>query len=421
MAGACTYLDDEERNYMIKSTIDKCVIFQRLFYILLLACLTSVYGKIVGAGWPLVAIIFSGCVGLCMTLFLKEMYSKRTSKDSVRFPKSQSESFDWSMHYFRAFAIMCIVLVHYFNKMGYRSFSAAWLDTSTIFFLFISGYLCQYLDMRKKTSAGIYYKKKLLNVVCPYLFCSLITIGFVLIGNVARIYVCDPNEMTLLGVVKTLLLGRAQVQYWYIPFVVFLFLLSPLVLRLRNEHLNYLLVVSVIVAVIFPTRGHLFSLKWPNFFYLYSYFTCYYLLGFVYARQREVVDIWLGRHIWIFVATAIVISIWLVHPEMLGLRMVDSCLARGVQKLAMIGIVLVLLKKFSDKKLAILDVMAKSSFTYFFVHSFFIQDFVNLKNVARGGVFVDIMLVTGYISLLVAIGSLLRKAFGRYSRYFIGS
>lgn len=75
------------------------------------------------------------------------------------------KNFDWGMHYFRGFAICAIVINHMAYYLGHESFQWAWLKNGTIFFLFISGYLCQFLDSRRRSSPMEYYSKKLKNVI----------------------------------------------------------------------------------------------------------------------------------------------------------------------------------------------------------------------------------------------------------------
>jgi len=50
--------------------------------------------------------------------------------------------------------------------------------------------------------------------------------------------------------VKYLLLGRAQVPYWYIPFRALVFLISPLLARISRRTLGWIVLLSSMVPLL---------------------------------------------------------------------------------------------------------------------------------------------------------------------------
>ena len=91
------------------------------------------------------------------------------------------------MHYFRAFAIFSVISVHMWivpPLEGHESMSR-FLDmlrgvlfhSSTLYFVFISGYLFHFLAQRK-FDLRTYYRKKLLNVIVPYVILSVFFTGY---------------------------------------------------------------------------------------------------------------------------------------------------------------------------------------------------------------------------------------------------
>ena len=74
--------------------------------------------------------------------------------------KPKKSTFDWGMHYMRGFAIVCIMLMHVQARLGHRGLTRSFFSASTVFFLFISGYLCQYLALKKPVVDRDYYSKK---------------------------------------------------------------------------------------------------------------------------------------------------------------------------------------------------------------------------------------------------------------------
>ena len=94
----------------------------------------------------------------------------------------EKQGFDLAMHYFRAFAIFSVISVHMWivpPLEGHESMSR-FLDmlrgvlfhSSTLYFVFISGYLFHFLAQRK-FDLRTYYRKKLLNVIVPYVILSV--------------------------------------------------------------------------------------------------------------------------------------------------------------------------------------------------------------------------------------------------------
>ena len=176
--------------------------------------------------------------------------------------------------------------------------------SSTIFFLFISGFLCQYLFTSRPQPPITYYKKKLQNVICPFLFFS---IGIGLLRG---------DSPFSLGFWRDVALGRIQLQYWYIPFVSILFLVSPLLCRLTNRLLLSVAAISLVIFCTFPVRPEVgFALSWSHTFHLYAYFTVFYLLGFVYCRYKAQMFAAIKKHIAIIALIAVAASVVMPYAK----------------------------------------------------------------------------------------------------------
>ncbi len=350
-------------------------------------------------------------------------------QEQVMTVPSRAQYFDWSMHYFRAFAIVCIVVLHCMHGFGYLRYAEAFLSGSSMFFLFISGYLCQYLDMRRKTVTCEYYLKKLRNVILPYIAWSSITVAIVCLFPCERFGVVPLNFIGWFYVPDILLFGRAQLQYWYIPFVSVLFAVSPFLLRLSTERLCILTLSLMSVAIVFPRRGYFFSLSWPEIFYLFSFFTWSYVLGFLYCRIKDRVDSLIRRWLFIPFFFGVAVGVWLLRPETLGLTVAHIDLARSFQKFCFVLTALGVLSFLKDRRIKILDLIARYSFSLFFVHVVFIQDYVDLcawtcRIFAFGDTLGHLAVIAAMLVYLADIFLLvlcLKRVSGRYSRMFIGS
>lgn len=269
-------------------------------------------------------------------------------------------SFDCGMHYMCAFAIVCIMLMHVQSKLGYHAFTQAFFSSSTVYFLFISGYLCQYFGIEKADSGPDLLQKKILNVILPYVVCSLVTAFFVWATGSERGGIIRPQEVHFFGILKMLIAGKAQVPYWYIPFVTGLFAISPWLTRLRFSSLAWLSGVFAAIAVVFPERripgSSTFSVS--AVLIHYSFFTVSYLIGFVYARRKDEIDRRLKS--WVVPATllGLVLGFRQLFPGLFGLPILETESRSSFQILFFLVPVLLVAGSLKRRKIAILDLFA---------------------------------------------------------------
>lgn len=373
-----------------------------------------------------------GAASICgATAILLASVAVWTREKAVHCPASvknaqRAASFDWGMHYMRGFAIVCIMLMHVQSKLGYHAFTQAFFSSSTVYFLFISGYLCQYLALRKPIQDRIYYRKKILNVILPYVICSLATAFFVWVTGSERGGIVRPQEVRFPEILKMLIAGKAQVPYWYIPFVTGLFAISPWLTRLRFSSLAWLTGVFAAIAVVFPERripgSSTFSVS--AVLIHYSFFTVYYLIGFVYARRKDEID----RHLksWVVPATLLGLVLGFGHlfPGLFGLPILETESRTSFQKLFFLVPVLLVAGSLKRRKIAILDLFAEYSFALFFLHYLFIEDFVALQTRFRPALpawILDPVLIIAYLAFNLILAMCIKKAFGRWSRSVIGA
>ncbi len=404
--------------------------FLRAATIALLGAAAYAYFRILGV--PVaktLPLVLGGCAFLAI-LWVVEWI---TSGEAPAVPKAKKDGFDWGMHYLRGFAIVCIMLTHFLGRTGAAKFAHAFLTSSTVFFLFISGYLCQYLAFRRPVESRKYYLSKLKNVIALYVVCSLATLAAILAINAKRVGVIAPSDLSLRAMPDILLLGWVQRQYWYIPFVAVLFLVSPWLTRSSNRTLAWLSVVSFVLAVSFPHRppSHL---VWsiPHFLYRMVYFTWAYLLGFAYARWKRQIDPHLGAYVAPTLLTGMALGVCALAPETAFWRpeyvLADS-FAWSFQKLLFLVPVLYVANRIRSTRIALFDMLATYSFTLFFLHHFFIRDYAVLQklvflHIGPAPVLrlcVRVVLAAIFIGQNLVLSILLKKACGRWSRSFIGS
>jgi len=163
---------------------------------------------------------------------------------------------------FRAVSIMLIVVGHSMYPWGINTFPekiiANIITGGSALFVFISGFFFHYI-FYKKFSYKEFMEKKIKNVFIPYLFISVVAIVvYVFTGDsIGSSYLSSINPTILIGdftiFFKVILNGTAQDQLWYIPFIMGVFLISPIIiftLKLPFRLLLVLFVFSLLLAMI---------------------------------------------------------------------------------------------------------------------------------------------------------------------------
>lgn len=336
--------------------------------------------------------------------------------------------FDWGMHYFRGFAICAIVVHHILQMMGHEHFADSFTQGGTIYFLFISGYLCQFLDAKKRTEPSVYFKKKFQNVITPYLIFSTLTLAAVNLLSLVRPTIIPP-DLSILTFLKVYFCGRAQGAYWYIPFVTILFLATPSLVRLKTPKLAALTFFAFLAAAIYPKRTITFYFLYPDFFNLYIYFTWVYLAGLLYARFKEPVDVFLTRYVSVFVGIGVLLGLSLYYPGFLGFELCHRDFAIALQKVCFGAAVLVLFNRLKDRPVWVLDQLAKYSFTLFFAHTILIPDLVRVRDLFAASQMagpivtplVEAALSIAFVAVLTVAAAGLKALCGKRSRMIIGS
>ena len=330
--------------------------------------------------------------------------------------KSKSRSnFDWGMHYFRAFAILTILACHYVAWHGYNEIDIVFFNTSTIYFLFISGYLCQYIDKKRRESPVAYYRKKLQNVIVPFIVFSMF---FAVMKGVFRFDI----EFG-----KFLLLGRVQGQYWYIPFISSMFVVSPFICRMKDRHLGLLTIISFTLFLIFPVRPGEFTIQWPEVFYFYTYFSGFYFLGFVYCRFKEQVDEYLHKYWYWILILSLGLYAFIHNQSFLGLSAVSRSILVPLQRMSVLCLMLVLLSKVRNKRMWIFDQIAQFSFTLYFIHFALYINFAFVRTSFLGcfaflpTILAEILMYFLYLVIMLVVSIIVKAALGSRSRMFIGA
>jgi surface polysaccharide O-acyltransferase-like enzyme len=345
-----------------------------------------------------------------------------------------------SFNYFRAIAIVLIIA-------GHALFSTHWpaaslfdrvlvnlLAGGSALFVFISGYLFHHV-FYPRFNYPAFLRGKLQTVLAPYLVWTLLAVVYFVFYLGWR-----PLEQLLflpyggpfwdyiypyLGYVVS---GSATQAYWYIPFILLIFALSPLFIRYVRAPLPVqlgLLLASILVAMAIHRPENNLSIPQALFYFAHAY-----LAGILCSRYRQpIMAFWRGREFWLLglvLALALLQALWFetsgnFHKPALSVTVPDILL---LQKLALALFLMVFLHRFEQRRLVWMQQLANASFALYFIHPFVLErGFVWLWAIfghslpATPTLLLMTLLTT---AACFALAWLIKRATGRFSRLLIG-
>ncbi|CAE6928207.1 Acyltransferase family [Vibrio sp. B1REV9] len=344
-----------------------------------------------------------------------------------------------SFSYFRAIAIIFIVAGHLYKAAGiqFDHFANILVQNliagGTSLFVFISGFLffhvfCQHFNFKE------FYKKKLKYVLIPYLI-----LGFLPLLYHVLSFKEDWNgffypqgdgiiQMYLIPALKYYATGRFMAAYWYIPFAITLFMMSPLHRRfayIKASH-QMLIILSLSVIAIFIHRPV------DNLSMIQSlfYYTPVYLLGiFCSVHYERCIHLLKGYEVpllLVVISLAITQTVYghigNYHKEAFNFAGIDLVY---VQKIALCLFFMIYLKRYDHKTNKVIELIASTSFSIYFLHIYFAWSIGILNNkvnlgVDNGSWITYLTLLVSITGICIAIACLTKKLIPKYSRYIIG-
>ncbi len=339
-------------------------------------------------------------------------------------PPVKKPKFQKHFHYFRSFAILNVMMVHLWRLP--EEYDTSQLSStiqrvreylfhdSTIYFIFISGYLFRYLAVNFKWQK--FYVAKLKNVAVPYLVWTLFVVLF-------EIFILKVSGVSLGTVLSNLFTGKTQVQYWYIPFIIPIFVISPLLLKIPTRYLNVIVMLSLFLPLLGTRTGT------ENTIGQYLFFFPVYLFGIFVASHSEKFDAWMTRYrafvLVVFVASTVLLFFVDSSAEILFINPHESL--HYLHKLSITLLILPILKGLSKKEIGILNQLANLSFALYFSHWFlFCIFYVHVYRAASWLAgehlfFPSLVIAFFFVGLSLGLMYVAKKVLGRYSRFLIGA
>ena len=342
-----------------------------------------------------------------------------------------------SINYFRGIAIIIIVAAHsygianwnvYTNPTLFEQFFYALNLNGSVFFIFISGFLYNHIfyprfDYKK------FMIKKAKYVLVPYLVCSIIPILYAVFVDSKGSFLLDSlKDKPLLAILWFLVTGRAVYAYWYIPMIMLVFAISPIINALiKSKYLSYVILGLMPISMIIHRPIH-------NMNPLHSliYFIPVYLLG-IYSsiHQKKIYAILKSNKVKIAILLS-AIALGLIQvmvynvsgnfsKSFWSITVPDVNL---VQKILLCFLLMSLLDNWENKDIATMKKTAETSFAIYFIHPFLLKPitrFIRSLELGIQGNFFTLVVATFLVVVTaMAIAYTLKFIFRRNSRYIIG-
>ena len=342
-----------------------------------------------------------------------------------------------SIDYFRGIAIIIIVAAHsygianwnvYTDPTLFEQFFYALNLNGSVFFIFISGFLYNHIfyprfDYKK------FMIKKAKYVLIPYLLCSAIPILYtVFVDNQNKFLPDTLQDKPILAILWFLATGRAVYAYWYIPMIMLVFAISPLINRLiESKYLLYVIIGLIPLSMIIHRPLHN-----TNPLHSLVYFIPVYLLG-IYSSIHQ-------KKIYGFLKSNRVKITLLLLAIALGLIQIAVFNVSGnfsksfwsmtvpdvnlLQKILLCFLLMSLLNNYEDADITAMKKTAETSFAIYFIHPFLLTPLTRFVRTLQPGIqgnFFTLVLATSLVLITaMIIAHLLKFVFKRNSRYLIG-
>lgn len=301
----------------------------------------------------------------------------------------------------------------------------------TVMFIFIGGFLFQYLthnnfDFRK------YLEKKFMFVILPYMLISIPIIAFRIYTSYSFALPAGFNDQSVFyRFFYYIFTGLHLAPFWFISAIVLFYLTGPLFHALDNPRAYRYLFPLILLTCFFTYRSE----HNANPLISYIHFFPIYYLGMWTSYNRKKILASAGGLLYCLIGLYAAITItnftgWIPLPERISFEEIvrNRLLLFNIDMLKAIllcFILMLVLYKLQEKRLLFLEVLGEYSFGIFFVHCIFIYGTKRLWTDIFGPIDFSLLSFTVYFGFILLLSTvtvyLIKKMAGRYSRILIGS
>ncbi len=326
------------------------------------------------------------------------------------------------IHNFRGLAIIFVVAGHIFvnwepDSVTYRFFRVFW-ENGTVLFVFIAGYLFQYLSKRFEYRS--YLLKKVQNVIVPYLVVSLPIIVYRLMKQDYPGYLLEHHAVflqysTWQKLLYFLFTGAHMQQLWFVPMICLFYLAAPLLIYIdRHPKLYWLLILFAAVSILVERE------PFNDIPRMFVHFISVYVFGMLLSHYRERY-LELAKKYWVvlsILAVAAIVINYIYFPAY-------ASAMNYVQKMIFCCFCIYWLWKLDRYIPRIFAVLAEVSFGIFFLHYYLVLGVRGVyqkltHQVIPGNILGWFLYFIVVLAGTVIIIRLFQRLLGKKSRYIIG-
>jgi len=340
-----------------------------------------------------------------------------------------------SFEYFRAVAIVLIVIGHTYDISGWQidSFGdrvlANLISGGTSLFVFISGFLFHHVFYPKFVYRK-FLEKKFKNVYIPYLILSVLPIALVLIiKEPYPEFYFGPGDSFYDRIIRPIILlywyGGALV-YWYIPFIMAMFIISPVFIffiKLSTRYKIYLVIFLSLISIFMHRPVNNWSIIQSV-----VYFSPVYMLGILCSMERDYIyKKFKGKDLHLLGCVVVLALAQAVLFDACGnfqknpteFNWIDISF---IQKQILCLYFMVFLHKYEHIDSQILKTLAASSFAIYFLHGWVIYFIFAVRSYYKPFYGLHLVPILSFFVILASyvIAKRVKKAFPEKSRMIIG-
>ncbi len=341
-----------------------------------------------------------------------------------------SQGFFQNVHWFRGLAILFIVATHANGLLVWPEgsyiarFSQAFIRESSLWFIFISGFL--FLHLAPRHTPTSYFKSKLKNVIIPYLICSVPALVLTLTLYPENIPAALTNLAPMEQALAMLLTGSHMAHFWFIPAITLIYLVGPGLLALERRGILYWLLIPLVFWSMVMSRDGLQLVTGLGLVAAPASKALYmlpaYIAGMAMRRHYDLLDALIRKH-WLALSALTTIAFaFLLTDTLPGLHWAFAWkLLSGALVLTALGLLP------SGLSLRPIELLGTYSFGIYFVHGYALKalSFALEQQSALADVlafdWLGYVLLTTLTALACTLGLVsCRKLLGHRSRYLVG-
>lgn len=347
--------------------------------------------------------------------------------------KQKQSNFLRYVHNFRGIAILLIVVAHTMQVVTWQDhpelevFLNVILQNGSVYFVFIAGFLFQYLS--RKYAYKTYLISKLQNVLLPYFIISIPAILYWLLrGGPAVVDIVNFFDLSPLGkIIAFYATGDHLFTLWFIPMISLYYLLAPAFIWIDRHPKAYWIIPVLLLVTLYINRTS------ENYIIPTAlHFLSIYVLGMVSSHYREQLFVVIKRT-WfflVFIATGLTVHETLIRTE---LYLPQEMLSINTISKAICCILLMYAFWRFDTQISnlhhyCLGILADFSFGIFFLHGYFSKIYFSImyRYFGMDSFWVQANIPTFLILLIIKlIGPilviyLLKSTLHKKSRYLVG-